>query len=849
MAFVANARQITQEEAYVIASKFFNYSNLYSPPKQIVNVRKGCSKQVSDYQPYYIFNKSNKQGFVIVAGDTRLKKIIGYSDTGTFDVDNIPPQLSYILSKYAEKLKREPEIHQSDPSWNVSVSRSGGSEILLKTPDWGQNYPYNDKCPTINGVKSPTGCIATAMAIVMKYHKFPTQGKNIFKYFDWDTNQQETIDLSKYIFNWDDMFDTYSKENYTDDEVETISKLMQIIAYSTNSGFSPTATESNGIFMANAFHRYFKYSQDLQLVNHWNYDIDTWFSKIKSEIDNKCPVIMLSDGHAYVIDGYDNENNVHINWGWDGFANGYYDVENAVVLENKYSGGSGLFSLHPASKNELEYSDCVIGSGFVSDYEYKNFNFNVSTNEIFPNAPFDVSTPQICVPSDFNGSLGIALVNKNNEIKEIVGERKNWNMENDDIINIGNPGTIFSGSFAKCMMTKSLIEDGDKLCVVSKEKDEECWRFIYPKSEIPTMVYCNKLNADYSNVNISIDPRFEFLCTQNSEYFGDDHQPVFISTDINSMNTKLIKGLYLNFSGFSNNYDEIDYSTDPPTINYKRAFKVDSVWLPDVYLASIHLAKDSHKVEILGSFPDDGKILEITVPKAGSLNQMINYEEAHLYRDLNISGHLNCNDLDYIKNNMVFAQSLNLANAKIENGSITTEQFYLCRNIQELIIPENVERIEERAFAGNMMDYITLPSTLKEIGAAAFETSLSRYPSPRLAKAIYCKATTPPVLNGFPFGSEELLSDTSETILFVKPGCSNVYRNAPGWCKFINIVESDNPEMSGCIIPVDMGKTYNKDVYNIHGQCIKHDASQSEIDALSPGLYIIGGKKVLIRNK
>ncbi len=155
------------------------------------------SGSVTESQPYYVFNAADNAGFIIISGDTRAKKILGYSDKGTYDANNMPPQLSAILKTYEDKLNSLAVIESTDPSWiqTATVSDNG---ILLKTANWGQDSPFNLRCPLIDDSRSLTGRVATAMAIVMKYNSWP------------DT------------YNWNSM----PEENVTEDNSTEIARLM-----------------------------------------------------------------------------------------------------------------------------------------------------------------------------------------------------------------------------------------------------------------------------------------------------------------------------------------------------------------------------------------------------------------------------------------------------------------------------------------------------------------------------------------------------------------------------------------------------------------------------------------------
>lgn len=165
VALCVQARQIFPDEAASIATTFLKIDN---SRHNKAAVRMAKSKAVQSHsataqetEPYYIFNASEDKGFVIVSGDDRAKKILGYSDKGSFDCDNLPPQLKDLLGQYAKQIESLPESAPTDLSWtetSTSFSNESGS-VLLETANWGQGYPYNAKCPVIDGFQCPRAAL------------------------------------------------------------------------------------------------------------------------------------------------------------------------------------------------------------------------------------------------------------------------------------------------------------------------------------------------------------------------------------------------------------------------------------------------------------------------------------------------------------------------------------------------------------------------------------------------------------------------------------------------------------------------------------------------------------------
>ena len=183
------ARQISLNQAESVAREFFSTNFPGKHNATASHALPKATNQSAD-QPYYIFNSADNKGFVIVAGDDRAQKILGFTDRGCFDLDKMPPQLVEMLNRYVEQIKAVPGTEQAHSSWKTSTLNSISDEgVVLETANWGQGEPYNSLCPTVDGMKVPTGCVATAMAIVMKYHNWPDN-------YNWDSMPVQDINAN-----------------------------------------------------------------------------------------------------------------------------------------------------------------------------------------------------------------------------------------------------------------------------------------------------------------------------------------------------------------------------------------------------------------------------------------------------------------------------------------------------------------------------------------------------------------------------------------------------------------------------------------------------------------------------
>lgn len=150
---------------------------------------------------YYAFNASAADGYVLVSGDDRMPAVIGYSDEGKFDADAIPDNMREWLETYAQQVRyvqTHAGVHIQSSTDQTSI---GNVYPLLGNTKWNQSAPYNNMCPTFsnNGTtqRAATGCVATAMAQVMYYHRWPVTGTGSNSYtFNLNSDEQQPLTLS-----------------------------------------------------------------------------------------------------------------------------------------------------------------------------------------------------------------------------------------------------------------------------------------------------------------------------------------------------------------------------------------------------------------------------------------------------------------------------------------------------------------------------------------------------------------------------------------------------------------------------------------------------------------------------
>ena len=356
MVVMAGPRSFQQAKA--IAEKQAALLGVTIDQKAMTKARKQGSKGeiTLSQESYYVFPNANSKGFTIVSGDDRLPEIVGYSSQGSYDENNLPEGFISFMKAYqnlynkvnlgdAEALKNLAEIKAWRNKKNASAASTSAVAPLLGNIEWDQTSPYNNMCPKYDSVHvAATGCVATAMAQVMAYYKYPKQLKaDIPGYVNrWNGIPMEipAITREEGIYDWDNMLPKYNKEaNATQQQKDAVAKLMYHCGAAVQMNYGP---ESAAAVSATKLAKYFGYDADLMMdLNRSTFSLDKWMQIIDTELAAGRPVLysgQASDGgHQFICDGKDGEGLYHINWGWSGSQNGYFDLS----LLNPEKGGTG----------------------------------------------------------------------------------------------------------------------------------------------------------------------------------------------------------------------------------------------------------------------------------------------------------------------------------------------------------------------------------------------------------------------------------------------------------------------------------------------------------------------------
>jgi len=335
------ARSITAEEAVAVAGEFIGGINGARRHMPDVGYKLHVAHTVSDAiaPRLYVVAPEKGDGFVVVGADTRAG-VLGYSTEGVFDATLIPCGLQMMLSSYANDISCL-DAEGDDVAANTRRAADRGRVAIapmIKT-SWDQTNPYNSKCPESSYGRMPTGCVATAMAQVMKFHEWPIEGRDL-QYTDCN-EPRASYDYS-IPFEWDLMRSDYTMSGSTKKEREAVGNLMLACGVSVDMMYYPNMSGAFSCLVPEAMKIFFGYDKGVENIERNMYNPLEWEDLVYSELAKGCPLLYggcaETGAHEFVCDGYESDGYFHINWGWGGNYDGYFRLS-ALNPEDRGTGG------------------------------------------------------------------------------------------------------------------------------------------------------------------------------------------------------------------------------------------------------------------------------------------------------------------------------------------------------------------------------------------------------------------------------------------------------------------------------------------------------------------------------
>ena len=436
----AFAGNVTEQQARRVAVAFFQSAPLTrvseSDLRLVRDSESSLTRSSGAAPAYYVFDNVAGGGFVIVAGDDVASPVLGYSFTEEFPEGTLPPNVQGWLDGLREEInaaRRDGVLPEEAVTRAWQDTKSGDVVVELETARWDQGDPYNQLCPLSRNKRTYTGCTATALAIIMRYHQWPERGTGTLPAYVTTTNSL-TIPAQKlgHTYDWGNMPLDYSR-SYTQAQAQAVATLMRDCGYMLESDYGTDADGGTAAYVDAVLRvaEYMDYDKAILCVMRDSYNSSEWYELMQAELDSRRPVLYTGSsedaGHAFVLDGYTTNNYYSVNWGWSGLYNGYFLLSALDPEGQGAGGGSGSYNNGQVAVIGIQKDkggEYVEGIRFYP-YEAEGVLYNgistlstITTNQTFYfTAGMFINMGQ----KAFNGEILFAVTDKNGQFVEELG--------------------------------------------------------------------------------------------------------------------------------------------------------------------------------------------------------------------------------------------------------------------------------------------------------------------------------------------------------------------------------------------------------------------------------------------
>ncbi|MBR3389693.1 MAG: C10 family peptidase [Prevotella sp.] len=536
---MAQAGPVDKQQAQQQAQAFFAKKGKVLKKSATPHKAPRKAAGAADEAYYYVFNSEGNNGFVIVSGDDRTAPVFGYSDTGSFDENNIPENMQAWLAGYVDEIKaldsETPVVSSDAPLTRMRKAESVKCPIApLITTKWNQNSPYNDNCPTYNGSKCATGCVATAMAQVMYYYRAQSVNATTAEIPAY-TISKRGISIPATPANspidWANMTDTYSSSS-TAAQNAAVAALMAYCGRSVEMEYGPSSGAVSQ-YVPSALEKYFGYATGGLCISREAYTLQEWEDMVYEELLAKRPLFYggssAGGGHAFVVDGYDGEGLFHFNWGWGGMSNGYFLLQVANPGNNSGIGASATSDGYASKQSAIFGVNPSSATDALHAIPYGSFG-GVSTNQM---VIYYWNLTQKDQPIEFYPGFG--YLDDGGNVQFLYGSNNSMSAELNRA-----PGTRFT--LSKSIFSNAGLPTGTYILKpMCKMKGSSEWIEVPPKyaNEYIIAVY------DGTNVTLTLHKNTQLSVTSFSFPKGTKVGTIPVKTEIQNDGDEYLEYLYL----------------------------------------------------------------------------------------------------------------------------------------------------------------------------------------------------------------------------------------------------------------------------------------------------------------
>ena len=737
VALASNAQQRSLADAAKVAEDFFQTkgSNASVSALQISSkkglhklLRKSANDKTS--QAYYLFNNEDNKQLVIVSGDERMRTILGYTDKA-LSGNILPDGLIDLLDGYKAQYKA-----LSATATTPARSALYKGERLLETALWGQWAPFNQMTPN----SYPTGCAATAMAIVMRYHQWPLVG-NGSKTHIWKDDRM-VGNFGETHYDWANMPTNY-KNGYTTEQAEAVALLMRHLGISVEMYYDAESSGARQTLVPTALIQYFRYGATARLLTAADYDAATWDKMMRKEIDENRPVIYTGESvqgrgaHGFVLDGY-RDNLFHFNFGWTGDGNGYFAISAITATNSSFEFANkqqAVIGIKPLKEDEC--APLVLESQKTYDGFYTTLTTLTANNSV------SIHLSKLTAQRDWKGQLQWNLCHADGTVVESLGNKS---------VNI-NAANTQGVDFTFTAINNAVA--GDYLQLVARNESATDWKPVLNVlgTEVKLQAYGRKVPVvviERELKNVAFDDKDK----GNVLYEG---KPLLGSTYTYQVtpNTGVVKSII---------QEHLCGETYVPRTGTSIMLTTDSLYIK---------AKAFNASELVAE-------CNVNVEKAGQLENTIEKQayDADAVEALTITGELNDYDLQYLST-LQSLKELNLENATTPQG-LFGAPFKGFGRLTTCELPRSLKQLGSETFKNcTSLKSISLPVSLQATGGKILSGC-------NALTDIYVRPSSPDCVSTDAFSD---LPNPANVTIHVQQGLISNFKANAKWSSFSTFVD------------------------------------------------------------
>lgn len=737
-ATAAHAGVVSEADARHIAAEFFS-AGAHSGPVSYDALDLACVGGTESHPLYYVFNAHEGPGYIIVSADDCTAPVLGYSPDGRYDASAMPPAMNWMLQGLAQEIKAAPNLQKPFTSAErrrlASRAAQGSERILLETPQWRQEAPFNRHVPG----NALTGCVGTAMAMIMKYHEYPRHGTGSYDGVSFDVT-----------YDWDNMrMDSY-RSGYTDAEAEAVSTLIYHAAASIGTQFGYSGSSAYEVKVPAALVNYFGYDPGVSYRKRSESRTQAEFDGlVENEIRNRRPVLYcgqdVTAGHAFVVDGYDPLSGmIHVNWGWggaDGNSNGGWYVSTALnpTVSQSHSFNNLttiIYNIKPGDGTNTAWSPLHITGdgrqpGMSSDLQ----------GDLAPGMEFTVRVGNVknLGYDRFSGKFAVALFDASGAFKCTLSKVDGMTLSGMALY----PASTVAYT---CRLPEgTAVEDGDMIRMATSDDDGRTW--LPMAGELVTV---NEIPAKGAV----------------PQYFTVD-VPSGISGATFTGADKVIKGWNYTFRVVPSNPDR-----DVVTVKgngYLLTAGAD-------YTYTIGNVLDDMEIAVYVQPASEVKEKRsLWVGQPGTLETLVQGADAGTIKDLTLFGTIDARDFAFMKGSMKLTR-LDLSGVRIAaNGTnqanaVPREAFRNLWSLKEVILPSSVNRLNNGCFRSCGITSIVIPAAVSTYEYNVFNGA-------SYLRDVWVQNPTPAFVNWCVFRG----TPSDRTVHCVNMGAAGAYKQDKYW--------------------------------------------------------------------